>query len=880
MKTRRAAAALIAIGLALGGFCAEAEAFIFRGGQPATGGSSSPLTAAQFTITNWNASGTSPGYMRIGMPFKDGDVAATSTVTLQRGASVVASQFDQRTYWPSGCLRFAVCTLRDTTFSASESRTYTPYVNPNTSWNNSGPFTIATITGAHDFNVAFSSVTQSNNSNTTTRGSGAFTLDFNTVLNQTSSGVATRLTCVASGPVCQTWMAWGMAIDNSTSTPDPDLKGYVYVTVWNNGSNSPADFEYGAVISQDWWATTAATKYRLNYTATLKDASTTIQTYSSIQHPYHSSWLTATMTADSNAGRRFWANAIPTLGYGPNQTYWVSTGLPPPLNTSASYTFGTNPYTTTTYTPCAGMNVNTDVNATGGSNGRGLYMDSDCWAFLSQRQNDVMIARISALSGLGIVFHARSNDTRTRPQDSGVADIASTPTSIIMRPQASSFYTFTAQGMPTPVDAYSGTGGLQHGYQTPTGGTGVWSDFGGTSHASTYCYFLYMLEGERHWLECLGDLTSNAVQAQNANNFGATPPPPYYNYTNYRSAFGIPNTTYSAINNMFVPNNTRATGWALCLNAIPVAMYPQYDALGNTTPEQPFFVALNTQNNQYAASALSYMPTSQINAGWYVDEQNDQIEPNNSVGSPWMQAFIGMGAYANYQLTGDSNALTFGNYIANHAINLVNSGIYRSISYRMMFVPICGSGGAWNASTNDFFPSTANPQLEWVCSITTGTNVVAVTAVIDLGTSFTIANGDTFYVSGSTEGGSDSTVPTELTQGTPYYVVNYSSNTDFQLSATISGSPVTFGSNYTGVRFGWIGAQQSAYTVGQNPPWLPNSDSYSAINRCLLCYAKRAAKSGASAALATQQTFLGTTDTDNITNAFGSGQFFAWQMTA
>lgn len=862
----------------------RADAFLLRGGV-ALANAATPLTASQFTLTNWNGAASSPGFMRFGMPFKQGDIPSGSTASIYKSGSAIPCQFDQRTFYGDGSLKFAVCSIRDTTFSASESRTYVPYVVPSSSWNNTGPIALSTVTGAQNFQVLFSSVTQYNGSTNVARGSGAFTANFNTIINQTVSGQATRLTCVHSGPVCQTWMAWGMAIDSGLLTADPDLKAYVYITVWNDGSNGIGDIEYAAVMSQDWWTSTASTKYLLNYNASLQNGATVIQAYNTVAHPYHSTWMTATMTADNNVGRRFWMNQIPTIGYGFNQAYWVSSGLAPPMNYGASITFGTNPYTTTTYTPCGGMNVNVFIDNTGGSNGRGLFMDSDCWAFLSQRQNDVRIARVSALSGLGVPYHRRSSDNRTRPQDSGVADLASTPMSLTMVPNSSSFYTFTSQGMPAPVEAYYGsatTSTYLHGYQTPTGGSGVWTPSANTSHASMYCYFLYLLEGERHWLDCLGDLCNNGVQQQNGNSFAGRPTLLYYTYTEYQTTFSIPSTVYSAINNMLSPNNTRATGWALMLNAITAGMYPQYDALGNDTPEQPYFAALNTQNNNYCAQSMLYMPASQLSAGWWIDESG----VGQGCVSPWMHAFIGMGAYTNYQMTGDANALAMGNYIANHAINNANAGLYLTTSYRQQVTPISGTAGAWNPSTNDYFSGGIVPMLNFDCTITTGTNVVA-TAASPNGTTFqptgvfgpAIANGDLLYLAGCNFNlASAGTLPSELTQGTPYYVVNYVSATDFQISASSGGSPISFASSYTNVFFSWIGASLSAYTLAQNPPYLPAEDSYSPINRCLLAYAKRNGKSGAAAALTANQAFLVTVDNDNYSAA--TGQFWDWQMAA
>jgi len=911
------------------------------------------LSAAAFTITNWNSSSPSPGYMRIGMPFKRGDVPSGSTLQLKGPNGVVAAQFDQRSYYPQdGSLMYCVCAFRDVTFNPSEVRTYTPYVVANSSWNNAGSLSLSDLTSNHQFQVLFSNVGYVNtvwpgggkavnagtiiigpntstslkgvatiqsapsggttgsgqptwnttvgsvttdgtvtwtninaSSNTNTYGSGGFTIDFNYLLTHTTSNVATRVTKIHSGPVCETWMAWGMASDNSSNTADAHLKGYVYVTMWKDAGGSVVDYEFGCVVSQDWWS--IANKYCLTYNASLIDLknSKTYLTYNNIVHPYNSQWFTGRNSGNDADGRRFWVNQTPTLGYQPSKSYWVSTDIVPPFNVTPSITFGTSPYTSTMYTPCVNINTNAQIDQTGGSNGRGVFMDSDVRAFLSQAQADVTAARRSALGGLGVPYHFRSNDTRTRPQDKGVSDTGSCPMSLNLAPQPSSSYTFTSQGMPAPVDAYYGSGTsptYADGYVAPLGGTGVWTPSINCSHASTYCYFIYLLEGERHFLECSMDLAENAVQQQVCQGiFGGVCKLPFYNWANYQTAFNIPSTAWHGVSSVFVPGNTRSAGWALTLLTIAAAITPSQDALGNVESTESYFNALLQQSTMYMATAVNspYMPSSQLSAGWWIDSGNGSAQ---SIASPWMQDFIVMGSAFAYLAVGDMSAQTMVNFLAKHTIGLVNTAIYRTVPEKILVLPT--SSGVWTSGTNEFFPIADCPADLGLANVTVagGSSAnITVAAGIGLLNPLAIAANDTIYWSSLAENLSSASVPAEVSIGTAYYVVSTTSsgsNQIIQISATRGGSPITFALPYSGCQLFWYGTALLGYAVATSSIFLPQSDSYPAIARAALAFAKRAGVSGASASLATMQTFLTTTDA-NLEGNVGN-QYLGWFMNA
>lgn len=792
-----------------------------------------------FQVANWSTS-SSVGFWRGGMPFADGDVPSGAVPIVQTASGVtVSAQFDQRSTWSSGCLRFAVCSLRDSSWTNSESRFYNVY-QATGSYNNTGTKTVTDITATSDFTITVSSFTQYNGTTTVARGSGAALASFNTDCLTT-----TRITKVASGGVREAWMIWGAFYDGAdgSGAADAHLKPIWYVDLWKAANGAVADVEYAAVVSQDWWS--VASKYRLNYNATLKDGASTINTYSSIQHPYRSQWITVRTNSDDGASKRFWKNSMPTLFYKPDKDYWVSTGIVPELDTSFSPTSNSSLGYTAVYTPCGNMNHNAYVDAAGGSMGRGIINNCDAVSFMRQTSADYRYGRNNALAGLGFPSHYRSNNTRTRPTES--ADVANTIISLILDPQAAANYTFTAQGMPAPVNAYIGAAGVADGYVAPLGGTGVWSGFGqDASHLDNYSYFMYLLEGERYLLEATLDIAAGCQQRTAGNEFAGRPRLLYYDITAYRTAFSIPTTAYGGVGQMRQFGAARATAWALNLMASAYAITPDDDV------QCGFVRAMLTQNLLYCATSMNYMPTTQKDAGWWTPNQ----PTTHPVWSQYMEALICLAASTCLKITGDPNAETLLNMVANTSIGAFESLTYLSKQYRGMMTP---KAIPWAAGTNDFFA-----RGQWLygplpCVIASVGDTVTLSGPSWF--NYTVTNGDVFYPSSVTEGFVTVTIPSELTEGSPYYAVN-TTGTSFQLSASPGGSAINFASNSTSY-FNCRLADMN-HAIAADPPCMPSADDYPPINLAALTAAHNAGVTDADlTAVTAAQTFLQNVDQSN-----------------
>lgn len=796
-------------------------------------------TIQSFAVRNWGAS-ASPGLLRGGVMFTKGDVPANSVPVLSKASVAVPAQFDACASWTDGSLKFAVMHMRDADFTVSESRSYGVAAVIG-SRANAGSLTLAAAISGHDFKVNFANFTQYNDSTTVTRGSGSFTASM-----ASHAAVATRVTKVHSGPVCDGWSFWGMATDNTGGAADAHLKVIWHVDAWKDAGGAITRLEVVPELAQDWWSIPG--KLRLNYDAVFLDGSTTIAAFSGVQHFYHSHWLMCRSTADNNIGRRHWmGGSIPTLNYKPDLAYQKTTKVIPPQKLSDP----TPPpllSTLPTYVPLSSQNHRADIDGTGDYMGRGPIPKSDAIALMSQNPFDVAVARVNGHVGLHAPYRFRSNRTRTRPGEA--ADTANTVISWILDPKTLAEYDFTADGMPVPVYAFGpdprSAAEYTDGYVGPQGGFGPWNYSSDSSHAVSYSFGMYLLEGESYHLEaCLDNATSIAHRLVS-------------NYLGLRPLFLANDSAYAALNIpttiwcptvVWKPDNVRAMGWAMLIMGHGAGIVPDDHVAARSVK------ALNSHVGDYCQMSSQYMPASQIGAGQFraFAGGSDQYGVD---GAPWMLAINGMGAYYNYLLTEVAGYKTAGDICANWTLGVIGTGAFYTVdAYRNMTRPLAAP---WDASTNDFFQPSAAPVFGLF------PNVVASNPTITLGDYWnavnqrmTLTNGDKIYFAHES---ASSVIPPEFAAATPYYVINvtnptwiaFDTNTGansptIQLAATPGGAAITPSANYVG-RFGWI--QQAAHaTVATDPPYIPVPDNYEAIHLANAVFAQSAGNPAATTTL-------------------------------
>ncbi len=744
---------------------------------PAAGPSS--LSAVHsFGLTNWKSNGPSAGFARQGVLFKKGDIPAGSSVEVRRKGAPIAAQFDQRTTWLDGSLKFAVMHLRDTAFAASEARIYDLVRVDGGTFSNTLTSALSDITSRHRFAIGFPNHKQTTDGKTfTTVGSGVSAADFAVHMS-----IPTRVEIHHAGVVCDGWTGWGMAGDVGSQVADAHLKVNWHADIWKNPDGSLYAIEIGAEPAMDWWSVpdkTLRTYDALLVDSLLTGASSVIGAYKAVTHPYKSRWITCQNAGGNNRGRRHWVGgACPTLTYLPNRAYWIASGLVPPLNLAAKPA----PYSaisggSATYVPCTNQSHRNNIDGTGGYEGRGVLPNPDCVAFLRQTPEDVASARINAHVGLHVFLHYRSNRTRQRPGDSA-PDIANTPISMIMglsRGTAPA-YDFTSDGMPQPVHAYADfrtTPQGKDGYVFPVGGEGVWSTTtGDASHAVNYSYFMYLMEGERYHLEATLDLATNLVHQGIDNEYSNRPKSPVAK-GGFGRATKAPDTIYDAIAGL--NGQVRSAGWALIIVGSANAVIPDRHVANR------FFRRLNQQQGIYMRDILAYLPADAKASGEppFTDELG--------LGNPWMTAFNTQGAYHNWNVSELPEARAWGDFTARVSIGMVESQIFKTLAYRSNTKQ---RGAVYDAQTNRYLPRTEGRIRTAEDNTTYAGNLDDKTGRLSIKPTVKLSDGDVFYMEEVNINGDPVKTSPDLKAGTPYYLVQVNGDSA-RLSLTPNGPPVT-----------------------------------------------------------------------------------------
>ena len=818
-----------------------------------------------FSLTNWGA-GTSAGFAKQGVVFAKGDIPSGAVPQVQLAGAAVAHQWDSLTRWTDGSWKFAVVSVGAPTFAASEARKY-DIVRVAGTPNNATNLTLAAALAGTSFAATFASVQQWDGTTATTRGSGAFSASLNT-----HAAVPTRVTRLASGPVRDAWMIWGMARDNATGVEDPHLKIYWYVDAWKNPDGSIYSLEVAPVPAQDWWS--IAGKYRLIYDAAFTNGATTIASYAGVQHPYRSWWIMCRTASDNNIGKRYWiGGAIPTLGYTVNKAYWKASRVIPPPNLKrnpASYSASL-----TAYVPCGAADHRANVDGTGAYAGRGLLPLMDSIAFVRQTPFDTAIMRVNGHAGLHFPQHYRSNRLRIRPGDtvqnpSGAPimpadqgkDIASTPIVLNMLPLTAAQNDFTADGMPLAADAYADrrtASYYQDGYVQPAGGDGVWTPSGDASHAVAYSTMSYLFEGEAYHAEAMIDIASNCFHQTVGQNDSMHNGPLLKGDGRFPSIqSSMPSTPYSAILYGSTTGNSRAFGWAINQIAQASALIPDNHVA------KRYMRALMDHQGDWMDLSLPFYPSSMAAAGWLCTES--QTLPGQQ--PPWFN-FIGcMAFYYAFQLTERATYQKAANQAANLPTGMVASGgNYLLDVYR---VGDTRTHAAWDPLTNDFWPPGQLSCLDAGGSTVAGSSTVTMSQNWDAnGNRIPLQNGDQVFFSIYAANSNNRYIPTEIVEGRVYYLVNvangnFGSNNPATggVATSPGGTPITF-SVTANIGLG-VRPQFATAAVGANPPYIPLADSYARMGCAAMEMAVFSGYPPAAAQINAARTFIATPAFDGL----------------
>lgn len=750
-----------------------------------------PYSAAQtetlitsFTLTNTNGAGTTEVLWRGGMPFVDGDVPSGSSIVIRRNSDdseVDAYQFDRRVSYSSGALKHALCHMRDETdLGAGASRTYDIYAKSASSFDNTAWDThaniLSDITTNSDFTGTFSSHSQPNQSDTTNH---AYSLN-------TALGTADQITIHHMGDVC-----FGGKV---TEIKNGEILGEWFFDIWKDKSASTTgNIECGLKLSLPLWD--VANKDRHDYTLTFAEDVTTLDTYSTLQHCYHAGWVTLRTDSDAEAGKRHWQTAanMPTLLYKPTKSYWVSTGLIPPYDTTVTPSDSFDE--TGTYSAFGTYSHRTgNLDAGGSYNGRGPLPKQDAVAFLKQTAGATRGARLNAMVGIHIGLTFRSNDNRNRSSftDGGYNDFSGesaakgyTPIALNVEPQVS--YDFTGDGLPAAKHAYrAGSGSDLGGYTTYTGGDGSWTSVPGktdSSHATNYVQYMYMLEGEPYLYDTMLDHAMTTLHRTAAGNDSGRPRQIGYGNTTRRSLWSLDAQQYDGVVCGTVANS-RANGWGLTCQAAGWGLCSDNDQCRN------FFDLLITQTGEYLSDCLAKIPTAYKTRGIIWERNN-----GTSIEAPYFLAFCTVGVAHFVGLTGNSDVLSALDVAVKYQTERWNSGSYNMRAYRAANANQVSSAD----NESDLFATGTT-----FASLNSGGGAQIITASTDIvseGGSGTLhpfqgafVDTDDLYAFTKTGENASATIPAELSAQTVYNVYNSSGDT-IQVTTDGGSSAIDFASD-------------------------------------------------------------------------------------
>ncbi|MGI4798257.1 MAG: hypothetical protein ACRYG8_30280 [Janthinobacterium lividum] len=846
------------------------------GGAPPASGSA---MSQPFALVNWGST-TSLGAHKRGLWFKKGDVAPGTTPVLSNGTA----QFYGLRFWSDGSLKTARLLLRDAALTSAATRSYSITAAsgtlPGGSVASTGNTGLLTALTGHDVKLSFSNVKtwdcSSLTGNYAALGSGGLTASLSA-----HAATTTRWTRLTTGSVADVWQGWGMATDNASGAADAHLKVNWYVTRWKNADGSTLGFQIGAVVALDWWS--VANKFFLQYDAALLDGSTTILSYPGVKHHYQSQWLMCVNDSSLNAGTAPWIGASqPTLHCSFDRDYAVAAGVVPPLDTAKRPT----PAVQYAYVPCGVVadpsgndhlaSHRTAIDATGGYNGRGVITRFDADAFMAGTPQSYAVARLNALSGLGVPYHYRSNRTRTRPGES-TADTANTIIPLLMAPKATSYSDFTAQGLPIAVDAYNAstsnnaghdgfvwqtgvTTATSNGYPfyrtnaEPAGTFGPWQPSQDTSHAVSYCYFMALISGDEWLLEAQLDLAMNLAHQG------------IYGYHNNVQAFAgtwnsaAPTAYWTGLLGQFQADAIRALGWSQLIQGHGFGLLP------TDHPAYGFAQANMAHNGDYIAANLDNLPADFAASAFYSPESQLGL---NSLYSPWMNAFIPCGAYMHYLLNEDVRWKRLGDFTAAWPIKQASLGrwyaldIYRT-AHRRQRAP-------WNATTNPELPVQQQGVLELIVDLTASTSIfTANQSSVWSSTGVCpppLTNGDQVGFTSETDGNSNGVIPAGASEGQVAYIVNLQPGSQitgrnapttppkFQLANAPGGAPITWSTDTASVNLTYLPQALSTYAVATagadylSFPYIPDWGNYVPIHISAIMMARQAGNAAATQAV-------------------------------
>lgn len=842
---------------------------------------------ASVTLENFNGSGASNLTREFGHVFKDGDIPAGSKLVITDSSDVdVTYALRDISYYASGAYKNCFIQIKDSTISASGSRTYKLKARSGGAYSNSPRSTtlsdVITALGSDLPSVEFSSITakykrviqalgstqlvefddfigtgysvtliEASDIPMTSPADYSFVNGSGTTFEGTTGydGVTVDLTADGNGRYIEMELAWTHAGGSaSTDLTDANVADRIDTPIstalmkrfytWSMATSvhlkvywevdvwfdgsGNIETVYVTAIPSLDWFDVAG-KTTLSYTAVFKKGSSTLATYSSNNHAYHCQWATVRTDDNNWAGRDYcFLGSAESINPVYDRAYWAAAECFPLWHT----TFEPDPLgSIKVYTALDDMSHRGDVDGTGEYAGRSPYSTFDVNAIMLQTADAWRISIVNALCALH--FHGH-----TRPGDAGTDEKSRPLTLILDKPSAPADPDeYVADGMRTSV--YFNRDGRNDGSvandfafpRQPTDGAFI-SGTGDASHAVDYGGFQWLVRGKEYLRQSLFDLMVHVAGQVPFDQYGSHPRTAFYERPSWQTAFSIANRQWASIPQVGGSVQNRSVGFSL--NRLKNFGYVSPDR-----PEYNWAQDFIAHVGDYLGDSLAAMPSDFLALGLWPPYNAPTVD--EFVHLMFHQVYTAMGVEVCAAATENAGIVALADHMARGMKNLLDGNPMKAGSY---YAPMYHKTTTYDASTNPF-PDPDEIGLFIDATFVTATNVFTTTRLFggDSQPILRFSNGDKITPSSFTAffQSAENTPVSPLVIGTTYYVGDISIGSSTITFKIYSDSGLTSEVNITGSngtqRFILIpaGGLDDAYLDGNGNGLFPGDYAVTAV---------------------------------------------------